>query len=69
MATPAELGVEVIDTEWEHGLACMDCLRVLREGDRYCERLHAFAEEAPMVELVCLDCATARERWPAACPA
>jgi hypothetical protein len=52
--------------DWEHGLACLACRRVLREGDRYSERLTAFAEDAPLVELICLDCVTASAPLPAA---
>jgi hypothetical protein len=52
--------------DWEHGLACLACRRVLREGDRYSERLTAFAEDMPMVELICLECATATAPLPAA---
>jgi RNase P subunit RPR2 len=60
MAT-MELGIEYVADEWEpHGLSCMDCSAVFREGDRYTERLASFAEDAPIVELVCLDCGTAR---------
>lgn len=59
MAAVEELGIRYDDAEWEHGLACIDCLAVFREGDRYTERLFAFAEDSPVVEIVCLDCATA----------
>jgi hypothetical protein len=56
----AELGMPYRADEWSpHGLACMDCTRVFREGDRYSERLYAFAEDSPIVEIVCLACATA----------
>ena len=58
MAVASQPGIEYREEEWEHGLACLDCLRVLREGDRYSERLFALAEGAPVVELVCLKCAT-----------
>ena len=66
VAVTAQPGIEYREDEWKHGLACLDCLRVLREGDRYSERLTAFAEGTPMVELVCLECATASARLPAA---
>jgi RNase P subunit RPR2 len=62
MAT-MELGVAYDAQEWEpHGLSCMDCTAVFREGDRYTERLSGFAEDAPIVEIVCLDCGTARSQ-------
>jgi hypothetical protein len=65
--SPANSGdMRYADADWEHGLSCVDCRRVLREGDRYSERLTAFAEAAPMVELVCVDCATASAPRPAA---
>jgi hypothetical protein len=57
----AVLGTTYFDHDWEHGLACMDCLHVFREGDQYAERLYAFADDAPMVEVVCVACATAGE--------
>lgn len=55
------LGNVYSDLDWEHGLACMDCSHVFSEGDRYMERLYAFAEDAPVVEVVCVPCATAEE--------
>jgi RNase P subunit RPR2 len=58
VAVVVQPGIDYREKEWEHGLACIDCLRVLREGDRYSERLRALAEGAPVVELVCLECAT-----------
>jgi hypothetical protein len=60
MAAIEELGIAYHGGDWEHGLSCMDCSAVFREGDRYTERLVAFAEDAPVVEIVCLDCGTAR---------
>jgi hypothetical protein len=57
----AQLGTTYSDHDWEHGLSCVDCLRVFREGDRYSERLYAFAEATPLVEVVCVECATAGE--------
>jgi hypothetical protein len=62
MATIETPGIEYRDDEWPHGLACMDCRRVLHEGDRYSERLYAFVENVPLAEVVCLDCATAEEQ-------
>lgn len=57
----AESGIAYVAVEWvPHGLSCMDCSTVFREGDRYTELLVAFAEDAPIVEIVCLDCAAAR---------
>lgn len=54
-----ELGVVYEARDWPHGLMCAVCPRVFREGDRYSERLYAFAGNAPIVEILCLSCATA----------
>jgi hypothetical protein len=58
------LGIPYVEDEWPHGLMCEDCPHVFREGDRYSERLYAFAVDAPIVEIVCLPCATAGEPEP-----
>lgn len=46
------------DEDWPHGLTCGQCPHVFSEGDRYSERLYAFSGDTPLVEIVCLDCAT-----------
>jgi RNase P subunit RPR2 len=55
-----ELGIPYDPDDWDHGLSCIECQAVFREGDRYTERLTGFAEDTPVVEIVCLDCGTAR---------
>ena len=54
-------GQEYLDEDWPHGLMCMDCDKVLQEGDRYGHRLVAmtsFAGKAATVEeIICLECA------------
>lgn len=59
MSATEELGIVYRQDDWPHGLSCMDCPHVFDEGDRYTERLYAFVEDVPMVEIVCLRCATA----------
>lgn len=46
------------DEDWPHGLRCADCDRLLREGDRYSERLTGFQGEHPLLLIVCAGCAT-----------
>ena len=43
--------------DWPHGLRCMDCDTDLDDGDPYSERLTAFIDETPAVQIVCLSCA------------
>jgi hypothetical protein len=45
------------DEDWPHGLSCGQCRHLFREGERYSERLYAFVGDAPLAEIVCLDCA------------
>jgi hypothetical protein len=59
-----ELGVEYRHEEWPHGLMCGHCPHVFRDGERYLSQLYAFVEDAPLVEIVCLDCAIAPRRCP-----
>jgi len=47
------------EEEWEHGLMCAECPHVFREGEPYSERLYAFTEDVPIVQVVCLGCALA----------
>ncbi len=44
------------DSEWEHGLSCPICERVLVEGDEYRKQLRAFQEDIPVVIIVCAAC-------------
>ena len=47
----------VIDpSDIERRVACMDCRRPFRPGDRYAERLIGFIEDAPLTEVVCVAC-------------
>lgn len=51
------LGKPYIEEEWApHGLSCAQCERVLGEGDRYCQRMHAFIDDTPIVIIVCVSC-------------
>ena len=43
--------------DWPHGLRCMDCGRRLSPGQRYSKRLTGMADEVPVVEIVCVECA------------
>lgn len=52
-----ELGIEYRDEEWEDGLRCADCSRLLVEGDRYSERLDGLMGDIPIVVIVCITCA------------
>ena len=57
-----ELGIEYREDDWPHGLMCAECPHIFREGERYTERLYAFSEDVPVVQIVCVACATsARE--------
>lgn len=49
------------DDDWPHGLRCGQCRREFREPDRFSERLDGFAEDVPLLQLVCLSCATSEE--------
>lgn len=55
-----ELSAIYRSEEWPHGLRCALCSRSFSDGDAYSERLYAFVDEAPIVEIACLDCAKAR---------
>jgi hypothetical protein len=47
------------EEEWApHGLMCAECPHVFREGDSYTECLYAFTEDVPLVQIVCMTCAT-----------
>jgi hypothetical protein len=52
-------GIEYRDDDWPHGLRCGQCRRRIREPERYSEQLDAFVDDAPVVVIVCLGCATA----------
>lgn len=52
------IGLVYRDDEWEHGLRCAECNRLMQEGDRYSERLHALTSDGiPIVVIVCVGCA------------
>jgi hypothetical protein len=53
---PSDQGLIVRARDWPHGLRCGDCCRVLRDGDRYAERLTGMAEDTPVVMIVCRPC-------------
>jgi hypothetical protein len=50
------------DDHWPHGLSCGQCRHVFGEPERYSERLSAFLGDQPMLEIVCVPCATAGPR-------
>jgi hypothetical protein len=56
-AAPTPYGVEYREEDWPHGLRCIDCDRLLADGDRYATRLTGFQDEIPITEVVCLECA------------
>lgn len=49
-----QLMIEAAD--WPFGARCMDCDAPLTEGLPYSERLVGFADEDPVVEIVCVPC-------------
>jgi len=51
-------GEEYVEEDWPHGLSCSQCPHVFSEPERYSERLYAFVGDAPLVEVLCLSCAT-----------
>lgn len=51
------LGIEYRAEDFPAGLACSECGRVLREGERYSEVLVGFSEDVPVAQLVCTGCA------------
>ena len=42
--------------EWPHGLRCQRCDHVLRDGERFTTFLSAFAEDVPVLDVVCVPC-------------
>ena len=44
MSDRLNLGVEYVPEEWEHGLRCADCARLIE--DRYSERLDSIIDAA-----------------------
>ena len=54
-------GTEYKNEDWPHGLRCIDCDKLMQEGDRYATRLIGMSEYAfePAVvsEVICLECA------------
>lgn len=63
MSETLPYGTEYDPDQWPHGLRCIDCERLLGEGDRYATRLEAISGDGiPIVEIICLECAlSARE--------
>jgi hypothetical protein len=57
MSAP-ELGVPFRDAEWPHGLRCTACSGLFHEGESYTTRLYAFVGDSPLLEVVCVPCAT-----------
>jgi hypothetical protein len=57
MAESLPLGIEYRDDDWPHGLRCSQCRRVLREPERYTEKLDGFTNDTPLISIVCLACA------------
>lgn len=51
-------GEVYMEDDWPHGLSCSQCLHVFSEPERYSERLYAFLGDQPLVEVLCLPCAT-----------
>lgn len=50
-----------VEAEWEGGLRCMDCDRVMEEGDEIADDLKGMVGDIPMNEVICGPCATKRE--------
>lgn len=55
------LGIVYVDEEWEHGLRCADCNRLMQPGDCYSERLDSFMYETPLVVIACVGCAVSNQ--------
>lgn len=55
----ADLGLSYHGEEWPFGLMCAVCPHTFREGERFTMGLYAFSEDVPMVQVLCLACATA----------
>ncbi|MDX6593189.1 MAG: hypothetical protein QOJ13_2385 [Gaiellales bacterium] len=55
----AEFGIAYRDEEWPHGLMCVACPHVFQRDESYCTRLYGFMDDSPLLEAVCLSCATA----------
>jgi hypothetical protein len=53
-----EMGIPYLDTDWPHGLRCVSCRGLFHEGESYTTRLSAFVDDTPLVEVVCVPCAT-----------
>ena len=47
----------VRDADYPYGLRCGECSLLLRDGDRYSERLTDFIGDIPAVMIVCVPCA------------
>jgi hypothetical protein len=60
MAESLLAGEVYVEEDWPHGLSCGQCFHVFHEPERYSERLYAFSGDAPLGQIVCLECATTR---------
>lgn len=51
-------GEVYMEDDWPHGLSCSQCPHVFSAPERYSERLYAFLGDQPLVEVLCIPCAT-----------
>ncbi len=51
-------GEPYVAEHWPHGLSCSQCHHIFREPERFSERLYAFSGDRPLVEIICVECAT-----------
>jgi len=58
MAQSLVAGEPYTDDHWPHGLSCGQCRHVFTEPERFSGRVYAFAGDCPLVEIVCIPCAT-----------
>jgi len=42
--------------DWPYGLRCGECYRLLKDGDRYAEKLTGMVDDMPAVMIVCRPC-------------
>jgi hypothetical protein len=52
----------VSEEDWPHGLRCIGCDEKLTAGMAYSERLLAFQDDLPVVEIVCVPCGLGLKR-------
>ena len=60
----SETGLVIRAADWPWGVRCGECSRLLRDGDRYSERLEGMAGDTPVVLITCARCGEGRARLP-----